>query len=113
MKRIVSLILIIVLTFSISSVCFAAPGDKVIPDPNVPAAPAENVDGLTYTLPQRVVGDENVPGSATVVDEQTPKGDALPKTGGIPAETFYAAGILIIAVALVILKKTKAAPKHE
>lgn len=112
MKRIISLILIMVLSFMIASVSFAAK-DTQVQDPKIPGAPAENVNRSTYVLPQRVVGDENVPGSATVVDEQTPKGDALPKTGGIPAETFYAAGILIIAVALVILKKTKAAPKHE
>lgn len=113
MKRIICLILIMIFSLMIINVSFAAPEDKVVPDPNVPGAPVENVDGATYTQPEREVRDETVPGSATVIDEQTPKGDALPKTGGIPAETFYVAGLLIIAAALVILKKTKAAPKHE
>jgi len=111
MKRIVSTILALILMITICSVSYAATGGTVIPDPNVPGAPAVNVNTETYVEPQREVGDENIPGSATVVDEQLPKGDSLPKTGGIPAETFYVAGVLIIAAALVILKKTKAAPK--
>lgn len=113
MKRITSLLIILIFALMISSVSFAATGDTAIPDSAIPGAPAENVNDLTYNQPLREVGDENVPGSATIVDELTPKGGALPKTGGIPAETFYVAGVLIIAAALVILKKTKAAPKHE
>lgn len=112
MKKIASFLLTIVLVLLIGSASLAATGDTVVPDPNVPGAPVENVNDTTYDEPQREVGDEDIPESATVVDEQTPKGDALPKTGGIPAETFYAAGVLIVAAALVILKKTKAAPKN-
>ena len=111
MKRIISAILTLVLIIMIGSVSFAAPGDAVIPDPDIPEAQAEDVIELTYLQPLREIGNQEIPGSASVVDEQLPKGDSLPKTGGIPAETFYVAGVLIIAAALVILKKTKAAPK--
>lgn len=113
MKRIICLILIAVLSLMVAGVSFAAPEDSFVPDPIVPGAPAENAGVRTYNLEQREVGDETVPGSATIVDEEAPRGDTLPKTGGIPAEVFYAAGIFIIAVALVILKKTKAAARHE
>lgn len=124
MKKILSLVLTLVLIIMIGSVSFAAAGDTVIPDPQVPGAPAENVNDETYVEPPNgivTVDDESIAGgdsetsAETIeIDEETvPKGDALPKTGGIPAEAFYAAGALIIVAALIISKKkAKAASKN-
>ena len=113
MKKILLICLVLVLTFSLSSICFAATttgGTVTITD--------EQTAG-TYVYPDpepNPLGDAGVSdksgasSSVTVADETTPK--ALPKTGGIPAEGFYAVGALLVIGAVVILmRKPKTASK--
>lgn len=116
MKKLVSLFLTVILIIIIGTYSFAAQGDTNIPDPAVPAAPAENVEAATYDEPQITIDDEEIPtgtsdtsSETTEIKEETvPKGDVLPKTGGIPAEAFYAAGALFVAAALILSRKKTA-----
>ncbi len=113
MKKIISLILALSLVFMIGSFSFAGT-DTDITDPSVPGAPAQNVTDDMYV---EEIDDNGVPGGTSdsstdvidIKDEEPPKSEALPKTGGIPAEIFYAAGALLIVVALIIsLRKSTA-----
>lgn len=103
MKRILSLLLALTLVIMIGSVSFAAGDGTKITDPEVPGAPVENVNAATYVEPDEAI--PTAPVNESVTDEVVPKGDALPKTGGIPAEAFYAAGALFVVAALIISKK--------
>lgn len=88
MKKIIAFILMMTLVVVIGSSVYAAPGD-----------PAQNVDTETYNQPPFEIPEDEVPGGAATTDI---RGETLPKTGGMPAETFYVAGGLLIAAALVI-----------
>lgn len=111
MKKLVSLVLIFSIIMIIGSICFAAPEDTNIPDPEVPGATPENVDSATYEEPPIEITDGDVPGgplktSADVTqieEEEIPKD--LPKTGGIPSEAFYGVGGLFVVAALVLSRK--------
>ena len=76
MKKIICLLLTLTLIVFFGSICFAA------------------VDAYDTEF-EELIG-EDTPGASV---------DTLPKTGGLPAETFYVAGVLIIAAALVISRK--------
>ncbi len=105
MKKIIGIVLTFILVIVISGAVYAAQGGATIPDRSVPGAPAQNVDTETYDTPQVEIPDNEVPGGAANTTDI--KDEALPKTGGIPAATFYAAGGLMVAAALVIsLRKT-------
>ena len=108
MKKILSLVLSLTLIIILGSVCFAAQEDTTIKETEVPKASAESVDKSTYKTPPIKMDDELIPkgpSSASV--------EKLPKTGGIPAEAFYVAGVLFIAAALIISKKkVKVASKN-
>lgn len=113
MRKLFGIILILIFVFSIGSTSFAATNGVNVPDPQVPGAPAQNVDNSTYNQPAVEIQDQDVPagpnkGSAQTIDindQEIPK--ALPKTGGIPAETFYVVGGVLIAAALLLsMKKT-------
>ena len=119
MKKVLCLILALSVVMILGTVSFAA-GNTNITDPAVPGAPAVNVDTATYDEPVINIIDEQNAGASTDtskggsdLNEAVPGGDAaLPKTGGIPAETFYVAGALIVLAALIISrKKVKAASK--
>ncbi len=105
MKKLFGIFLILIFVFSIGSTSFAANNGTDVPDQPVPGAPIQNAVDETYNPPQVQIIDPELPGGAaktTDIEDTT-----LPKTGGIPAETFYAAGGLMVAGALVIsLKKT-------
>ncbi len=105
MKKIFTVILTLIMVVMISGAVYAAQGGTTIPDQPVPGAPAQNVDNETYNPPEVQIFDPELPGGAAKTTDI--KDDILPKTGGVPAETFYAAGGLMIAAALFIsLKKT-------
>lgn len=105
MKKIFVVILTLIMIVTISSAVYAAQGGANIPDQQVPGAPAQNVDNETYNPPEVQIFDPELPGGAAKTTDI--KDDVLPKTGGVPAETFYATGGLMVAAALVIsLKKT-------
>ncbi len=107
MKKTISLILVLSLVFLIGSFTFAtADTDIEVTDPALPGSPVQTVTGDMY---DEEIEDDDLPGGSDssanvidIVDEEPPKAEALPKTGGIPAETFYAAGALLIVAALVI-----------
>lgn len=113
-KKIISLMLALSLLFMVGSFSFAQTDDIEVSDPMVPGAPAQSVTGDMY---DEEIEDDGVPGGASdtsvrlieIEDEEPPKADALPQTGGIPAGTFYAAGALLIIAALIIsVKKSPA-----
>lgn len=114
MKKVLSLILALSLVMILGTVSFAE-GNTDITDPGVPGAPAVNVDTATYDEPVTIIDEGAAGGSVDGgnLNEAVPGGEALPKTGGIPAETFYAAGALIVLAALIISrKKVKATSKN-
>lgn len=102
MKKLICLFLILVLSIGIASISFAE--TVVTPEP-VPGAAPETVDSVMYGNDNLIIPDQGIPGgSVTKVDTETiPAG--LPKTGGIPAETFYVAGALFIVAALILSRK--------
>ena len=116
MKKTLCFLLTLSLVMILGTVSFAATGDVNIPDPAVPGAPVINTETESYVqLPDEENAGGNVDGTkdGSGLNEVVPGGDAaLPKTGGIPAETFYAAGALIVLAALIISrKKVKTASK--
>ena len=89
MKKLVSIVLTLVLIVSFGIACFA-----------------ESVDDSTYKEKTNQID------RVTSLEEAIPQGSSLPKTGGIPAEAFYAVGAILIVGALIISKKkTKPASK--
>jgi len=115
-RKFFSLVLVLVVVISSVSICFAANNDVQIPDTVVPAAPSVTDD--MYEEQTTFIDDADIPEGSTKtstdtveVGEQTvPAGSSLPKTGGIPAELFYAAGGMFIVAALVLtFAKKKAA----
>ena len=103
MKKLLSILLVLTIIMMVGSFSFAAEGDVIVEETKVPGAPAENVDDTTYSEPQILVDEEEIPGGP----------GTLPKTGGIPAEAFYAAGLLLVVAGLIIsMKKAKPAPKN-
>ena len=101
MKKLVGIIMTLIIVVMISASVYAAQGGVTIPESPVPGSPAQNVDTETYNPPQIEIPDVGVPGGAATTDIKDIK------TGGVPPETFYAAGGLMIAAALVIsFKKT-------
>jgi hypothetical protein len=78
MKKVISLLLVFTLIFSLASFCFATV--------------------TTYDKPKTEVTSKSVSKTdkVTVADEEIPQGSVLPKTGGIPAEVFYIAGALLV-----------------
>ncbi|MGI6669084.1 MAG: LPXTG cell wall anchor domain-containing protein [Acetivibrionales bacterium] len=111
MKKLLSLLLVFSVILVSGGICFAAPGDTAIPDSEVPGAPLENVDAATYEEPPVEIEDEGIPeglpdtfAEVTEIEEEEIPRD-LPKTGGIPAEAFYAVGGLFVIAALVLSRK--------
>ncbi|HEX2946636.1 MAG TPA: LPXTG cell wall anchor domain-containing protein [Clostridia bacterium] len=113
MKKLFGIILILVFVISLGSTSLAATNGADVPDQNVPGAPAINVVDDTYDQPEREITDGELPAgtnkgsakTADIQDQEIPK--ALPKTGGVPAETFYVAGGVLVAAALFLsMKKT-------
>ena len=103
MKKILSLVLSLTLIFILGSVCFAEQDDSL-----VSRVLKENVNVATYSTPSIKSGEELIPGGSSAASVEK-----LPKTGGIPAEAFYVAGVLFIAAALIISKKkVKVASKN-
>jgi LPXTG-motif cell wall-anchored protein len=113
MKRLISLILIMVFAFAIGTVVYAANDDTDITDSEVPGAPAENVLDNTYEdLEDEDIAAGDPDTSFETVDieeEEPPKADALPATGGIPAQVFYVIGALFIMAALILFRKKASA----
>jgi len=108
-SKLIGLLLVLILVFIPGTALYATQDGIDIDDPPVPAAPAENVIDMTYEeLQDEVVPRGDVDTFTEVIDiteEEIPKGDVLPQTGGIPAEVFYAAGALLIMAALVLSVK--------
>ncbi|NLB79502.1 MAG: LPXTG cell wall anchor domain-containing protein [Clostridiaceae bacterium] len=114
MKKAISLILALSLVFLIGSFSFATTdtsttdkeetGSTDIQADQLPGGQANNVTRDMYNEDDGETDGES--GSSAVVidilDEEPPMAEALPKTGGVPAEIFYAAGALLIVVALLI-----------
>lgn len=112
MKKLLSLFLVLLMIISIGSISFAATaeGGTVISDSKVLDMPVRNVATETYLQKQGSISRSE---NATIIDEETPGGAALPKTGGIPAEAFYTVGALFIVAALIVSKKkVKASSKN-
>jgi len=130
LKKVISLLLVLVIAVSAVSVCYAdnADADNVekltktggktidIKDPNLPASPS--VVDVMYNEDTVLINDGSIPASGTessvdtvnIGDQSIPQASSLPKTGGIPAELFYAAGGIFVAAALVLtLVRKKAA----
>ncbi|MGE5613688.1 MAG: LPXTG cell wall anchor domain-containing protein [Bacillota bacterium] len=108
MKKLIGLLLVFAMIFIAGSVCFAEPEDDAnIPDTEVPGAPLENVDTATYDEPPVEIEEEGVPGGEpdTSAEVTEIKEEELPKTGGVPAEAFYAVGGLFVVAALVLSRK--------
>lgn len=110
MKKIVCMLLVLVLVFSLTAVAYAVPTvgemvyDEDIIDEDVPQGDAKD-----ETDTSSGVSDTD---TKTIVEEATPGGSALPKTGGIPAELFYVVGgLLIVSALLITLKRSKASAK--
>lgn len=117
MKKVLCLILALSVVMLLGAVSFAA-GTATVPDSAIPGG--QTVDLLTYAKTPVVIPDEQNAGGKTngttdgsISNEAVPGGDAaLPKTGGIPAETFYVAGALIVLAAFIVSrKKVKASAK--
>ncbi len=113
MKKLLSLILVLIFAFTLGTIAYAAEGDTDIPDSEVPAAPAENVLDDTYEDLQDediAAGDPDTSfETIDIGDEEPPKADVLPATGGIPAEAFYVIGALFIVAALILFRKKASA----
>lgn len=111
MKKILLILLVLILVFSLSSMCFAATND------NITITDEQNAGSFVYPdtegIPEGAAGittKSGVSTSVTLAEEEIPKG--LPRTGGIPEEAFYAVGAILIISALVIsMKKSKTASK--
>ena len=109
MKKILLICLILILSFSLSNICLASTtGSSIIINDE------QNAGSFVYPDYDPIPGAGATTGggvsSLILADESVPK--ALPKTGGVPEEAFYAVGAILIIGALVILtKKTKTAPK--
>lgn len=110
MKRILLACLVLILTFSISGISFAATTDSSITitdEQNAAAFVYPDIEPLAEAAAD--VSKSGVT-SVTVAEENVPT--ALPKTGGIPEEAFYAiGGIMVICALVVLMKKSKTAPK--
>lgn len=114
MKKLMSLILVMILVFMLATVTYAANDGTDILDSGVPGAPVENVLDKTYMdlFDEDVAGGGDNGSSTEIIDimeEEPPKADVLPQTGGIPAEAFYVIGALFIIAALILSRKKAAA----
>lgn len=89
MKKMISILILGLFLFSITSMCFAATPENVI----------------TKVYSSEEIQLEDVPKGSAVVSSEY----GLPKTGGIPAEIFYGVGVLLVAAAVVIAVKPKKA----
>lgn len=98
----VFIVLVLISTLLFTTVVFAA-NDK-INDPLLPTSP-DTVTERKYGEPNEFE-DDPVPETAPVIDiieGEIP--EALPQTGGIPAEAFYIAGGICILSAILLLTK--------
>jgi len=122
MKKLLSLFLALVIALSAVGICYATAeaDDKNIEIPGEEVTGSPTVDTAVYEEETIFIDEEPIPEgtpetSVETVDvgEETIPGDSsLPAAGGIPAEVFYAAGGLFIAVALVLtFTRKKAASK--
>lgn len=110
MKKILSLMLVLVFVLMLGTVTYAANESTDIPDSGVAGAPVENVLDRTYMdFPDEGVARGDNKGTSVetidIAEEEPPKADALPQTGGIPAEAFYVVGALFIVAALILSRK--------
>ncbi len=103
MKKLMSLILTLIFVFMLGTITYAANDGTDVPDTEVPGAPTINVTDDMYPD----LFDEDAAGGDTIdiAEEEPPKADALPATGGIPAEIFYLIGALFIVTALILSRK--------
>lgn len=110
MKKLISLILVLVFVLMLGTVTYAANEGTDIIETEVPGAPAINVTDDMYPdlFDEGVAGGGSTGTSVETIDileEEPPKADALPATGGIPAEVFYVIGALFIVAALILSRK--------
>jgi LPXTG-motif cell wall-anchored protein len=114
MKKVLLICLALVFTFSLSSICFAA----TTTDGSINLTTEQNARAFVYPAPEPnalaaasgTTTKSGISSSLTVIDEKTPT--ALPATGGVPEEAFYAVGAILVIGALVILmKKSKTVTK--
>lgn len=122
MKKIVCMLLVLTLIFSLTAAVYAAPtaGDlaydeEEIIDEDVAQGGAEGDSGTgSGTLDVDTGNEASDTDTRTITDEAAPGGSVkkLPKTGGIPAELFYVVGgLLIVSALLLTVKKSKASAK--
>jgi hypothetical protein len=90
MKKLFSLILVFIIIFTLGNFSFAA---KTKTD--------TNNEVTTYN--GELAGGDKTSSYETLDDETVARG--LPKTGGIPAEAFYAAGAVLVLAALILSRK--------
>lgn len=107
MKKKICLLLALLFTFLFAFSAFAATDDTN--DPLLLPTSSDTVTGDQYGE----FDDNPVPETAPIVEiieEELP--EALPQTGGIPAEAFYIiGGICIISAILLLVKKEKPSTK--
>jgi LPXTG-motif cell wall-anchored protein len=105
MKRILFLSLILLFLFLLTTVVFSADD---IDDPLAPLSP-DIVTNDRY----KPFDEELIPESPPVIDiEDDEIPEALPQTGGIPAEAFYiAGGVCILSAILILTTKSKSTDK--
>jgi LPXTG-motif cell wall-anchored protein len=108
-KRALCLLLALLFTFTFTTMVFAA--DEKIDDPLLPTSPDIVIEEQYGNIQE--FEDDPTPETAPVVDileEELP--EALPQTGGIPAEVFYIiGGICIISAVLLLSRKSKPSAK--
>lgn len=100
MKKTLCLILALLFTFLFTTMVFAATDD--IEDPLTPLS-SDIVTDEQY----EEIEEELTPEAAPVIDisdQAVP--EALPQTGGIPAEVFYIVGGICILSAILLLTRT-------
>lgn len=104
MKKVICLILILMFTIIFLCISFAATQD--ITDPPVPGTGDTTTTDIYDTPPPLSPPTPTpAPEGFNVDNENVPASGELVKTGGIPAELFYAAGGLCIIAAFVISRK--------
>jgi len=103
MKRALFLSLILLFSFLVTTMVFAATDN--IEDPLAPLS-TESVTGINYNE----FDEPDIPQSPP--DEEILY--KLPQTGGIPAETFYiAGGICILSAILLLTRKSKSTVSND
>lgn len=109
LKKTLYLLLALLFTLLFTTAVFAA--NEEIDDPMLPTSPDTVTDSQYEEITEFEEGEvpQSVP-IIDVVDEKVP--EALPQTGGIPAEAFYiVGGICILSAILLLTRKSKSSAK--